>query len=144
VPSLFGQRTQSRRFTAARSARVTSADQRIRASRCDSRAAAVRYASVGAGFRGPCGPRTEAERATDGAGGSGYSDRPAPLLASDLPFQEACSVSSSSSPGVWLGAADVECVGDALVRGGGLAVDAVGVDLEQDRDAVPANRLRHA
>jgi hypothetical protein len=30
--------------------------------------AAVRYASVGAGFRGPCGPRTVAEPATDGHG----------------------------------------------------------------------------
>ena len=26
------------------------------------RTAAVRYASVGAGFQGPCGPRTEADR----------------------------------------------------------------------------------
>jgi len=38
---------------------------------------------------------------------------------------------------VWLGVADVEGVGDALVGGGSLAVDAVGVDLQQDRDAVP-------
>jgi hypothetical protein len=30
----------------------------------------------------------------------------------------------------------VEGVADALVGGGGLAVDAVGVDLEQDGDAV--------
>jgi hypothetical protein len=30
-----------------------------------------------------------------------------------------------------------EGVADALVGGGGLAVDAVGVDLEQDGDAVP-------
>ena len=37
-------------------------------------------------------------------------------------------------PGVWLG---VEGVGDALVGGVGLPVDAVGVDLEQDGDAVP-------
>jgi hypothetical protein len=49
--------------------------------------AAVRYASVGAGFRDPCGPRTGtdrptdgAEKATDGAGGSGYADRPARIL----------------------------------------------------------------
>ena len=61
-------------------------------------AAAVRYTSVGAEFRGPSGaqtvaepatdghgqaygqartnPRTTAEEATDGAGGSGYTDRP--------------------------------------------------------------------
>src|ERR1700737_2215956 len=60
--------------------------------------AAVRYASVDAGFRGPSGPRTvgepatdergpahgrartsprtTAEKATDGAGGSGFADRP--------------------------------------------------------------------
>ena len=29
------------------------------------------------------------------------------------------------------------CVGDALAGGVSLAVDAVGVDLEQDRDSVP-------
>jgi len=62
--------------------------------------------------------------------------RPAPPHPSNLPFQDACSV-SSSSPGVWLGVADAKGVGDALAVGGGLAVDAVGVDLEQDRDAVP-------
>ena len=60
----------------------------------------VRYASVGAGFWGPCGPRTvvepatdgrgqahgraraglrtTAERATGGAGGTGYTDWAAP------------------------------------------------------------------
>jgi hypothetical protein len=45
--------------------------------------AAVRYASVGAGFLGRAGcgrarngPRTGAENATDGGGGSGYADRP--------------------------------------------------------------------
>jgi hypothetical protein len=32
---------------------------------------------------------------------------------------------------------DAEGVGDALVGGGGLAVDGVGVDLQQDGDAVP-------
>jgi len=47
------------------------ADQHGRATRRDFRAAAVRYASVGAGFRGPCGPRTEAKRATD-EGGKGH------------------------------------------------------------------------
>ncbi len=46
------------------------------------RAAAVRYASVGAGVWGHAGHgrrqnerRTMAEKATDGAGGSGYTDR---------------------------------------------------------------------
>jgi hypothetical protein len=52
--------------------------------------AAVRYASVGAGFRGPSGPPTvvdrprtgtdqptaEARKATDGADGSSYTHRP--------------------------------------------------------------------
>jgi hypothetical protein len=38
---------------------------------------------------------------------------------------------------VWLGVADAEGIGDALVGGGGLAVDAVGVDREQNGDAVP-------
>jgi len=64
--------------------------------------ATVRYASAGAGFRGPSGPptvaepatdgrgpahgrartspRTGAEKATDGAGGSGYADRPPGFL----------------------------------------------------------------
>jgi hypothetical protein len=35
-------------------------------------------------------PRTTTEKATDGAGGSGYADRHPPFLAFDLPFQEAC------------------------------------------------------
>jgi len=45
--------------------------------------------------------------------------------------------SSFSSPGAWLRVADAEGVGDALADGAGVAVDAVSVDLEQDRDAVP-------
>jgi len=39
---------------------ASAADQRVRAARRDSRGAAVRYASVGTGSRGPCGPRTRA------------------------------------------------------------------------------------
>ena len=55
-----------------------------------------------------------------------------------LPFQYACAVSPSpSSPGSWLGVLGAKGVGDALVGGVGLPVDAVGVDLEQDGDAVP-------
>ena len=38
---------------------------------------------------------------------------------------------------VLLGVPGAEGLGDVLVGCGGLAVDAVGVDLEQDRDAVP-------
>src|SRR6185437_2135135 len=41
-------------------------------------------------------------------------------------------------PRFWLGVLGAEGVSDALVRGIGLAVDAVGVDLQQDRDAVPS------
>src|ERR1700680_2135106 len=85
-------------------------------------AAAVRYTSVDTGFRGGSGPqtvaepatdgrgpahgrprtspRTTAEKAPDGAGGSVYADRSHPNSRSDLPFQDACSMSSSpSSPG---------------------------------------------
>ena len=39
--------------------------------------------------------------------------------------------------GAGLGLGGAEGVGDALVGGVGLPVDAVGVDLQQDRDAVP-------
>jgi hypothetical protein len=39
--------------------------------------------------------------------------------------------------GVLVGVLSAEGVGDALVGGGRLAVDAVCVDLEQDSDAVP-------
>ena len=39
---------------------------------------------------------------------------------------------------IWVLFSADEGVGDALVGGVGLAVDAVGVDLEQDGDAVPS------
>src|SRR5450755_728891 len=42
---------------------------------------------------GTVGPRTSAEKATDGARGRGYNNRPARLLAPDLPLQDACSLS---------------------------------------------------
>jgi hypothetical protein len=65
-----------------------------------------------------------------------------PAFGSDLAFQDACSISSSpSSPGsdsVWAsGRLGIEGVGDPLVRGVSLPVDAMSVDLQQDRDAVP-------
>ena len=47
--------------------------------------------------RGTCGPRTGAEKATDGAGRSGYADRSHPDSRSDLPFQDVCSMSPSPS-----------------------------------------------
>jgi hypothetical protein len=79
------------------------ADQRIRrSSRVSGRR--HRYASVGAGFRGTCGPRTGTDqptdgggKATDGAGGSGYTDRPARLYSSDLAFQDYLLLPSSLS-----------------------------------------------
>jgi hypothetical protein len=46
-------------------------------------------------------------------------------------------VSVVSGVGLRVGVLGAEGVGDALVGGAGLSVDAVGVDLEQDGDAVP-------
>ena len=87
------------------------------------RAVAVRYASVDAGFRvraahgrARTSPRTRAEKATDGADGSGYTNRHTSILAFDLPFLEARSV-SSSLPGIRIGVLDVE-------RRGGIRNDA--------------------
>ena len=97
-------------------------------------AAAVRYASVDPGFLG-------AGRRTDGHGRrerEWFADRPARFLASDLEIRDACSLSSSPCRRGWSWRRWVpKSIGDALVSGIGLAVDAVGVDLEQDRDAVP-------
>jgi len=53
-------------------------------------------------------------------------------------FQDALlAVAVFLAAGSGLGVLGAEGVGDALVGGVGLTVDAVGVDLEQDRDAVP-------
>ena len=43
---------------------------------------------------------------------------------------------SPSSPGSSSASWVPEGLGDALIGGGRLAVDAVGIDLQQDRDAV--------
>jgi len=83
------------------------ADQRIRRSRCvcGPPPSAIRPWVPGFGVRAVHGrartsPRTGAEKATDRAGGSGYADRSHSDSRSDLPFQDACSVSPSpSSPG---------------------------------------------
>jgi hypothetical protein len=40
-----------------------------------------------------------AQKSTDGTGGSGYADRPARFLSADLPFQDACALSSRGSAG---------------------------------------------
>ena len=67
------QRRLSRRFySPSLLSEVHAADQHIRRSRRDPGPRAVRYASVGIGL----GPRTGAEKPTDGGGGSGYADRP--------------------------------------------------------------------
>jgi len=74
----------------ARPAPIHSWDPRPREYRCST----VSPSSPGTS------PRTTAEKATDGAGGSGYTDRSHPDSPSELPFQDACSVSPSpSSPG---------------------------------------------
>ena len=55
---------------------------------------------VSEALQGTDQPTDGDEKATDGAGGSGYADRSHPDSRFDLAFQEACSVSSSpSSPG---------------------------------------------
>jgi hypothetical protein len=82
-----------------------------------------------------------AARRTDGGGGSGYADRPPGFMAADLAFHDACSMSPSpSSPGSgsvpWAPRASVPLVG-----GISLPIDAVRVDLEQDRDAVRATSV---
>ncbi len=59
------------------------------------------------------------------------------FLATDLPFQDACSLSRLLHRGSGLGVLGAEGVGDALVGGLGLPIDAVHADLEQDGDAVP-------
>jgi hypothetical protein len=99
-----------------------------------SRAVAVRCASVRPGFLAPRGART----GTDGRGRSGHADRPARLLASGLAFQDVGLLSPSPSPpGSCSVSGGAEGVGDALVGGLSLPVDAVRVDLQQDGDAVP-------
>jgi len=65
--------------------------------------------------------------------------RPAGIFAvTDMELPEAVVASLVARAGLGLG--DVEGVGDALVGGVSLAVDAVGVDLEQAGDAVPGRR----
>jgi len=81
-------------------------------------------------------PRTTAETATDGAGGSGYADRLRPNSRSELQFQDACSMSPSpSSPGSSSASGMPRARRCAGRRSPGRRCS--GVDLEQDRDAVP-------
>ena len=107
------------------------------------KAPAVRYASVDPGFRGREShgwgrkrPRTAAaqrgwERCADRPQ-ERCSDRSARCLAADLPFQAA-----DVDFVAWVGLGGAEGVGDALVGGISLPVDAVHVDLEQDVTPCP-------
>jgi hypothetical protein len=91
------------------------------------RAAAVRYASVGTGL----GSRTGAEKPTDGAGGSGYADRPRGFLSLTWHFRMPahCCHLPRRHARTRLGVLNAEGVGDPFVRGISLPVDAVRVDL---------------
>jgi hypothetical protein len=97
------------------------------------RAAAVRSASVPAVFRGLRNPRT----GKDGESESGYADRSARLLSLTLVFQVVGSLWTSPSPPGPALLRGPEGVGDALVGGLGLPVDALGIALKQDGEAVP-------
>src|SRR5271166_1127019 len=102
--------------------------------------AAVRYASVGAGFRGPSGPPTVAEPATDGHGQAYGRARTSPrtgrrerlrrpsrrFLPSDLLLHGACSsLPSPSSAGSGWESMGAEGVVDPPVGRVGLPVNAV-------------------
>ena len=80
-----------------------------------------------------------AEKPTDGGGGSGYGDRPRGFVPLTWHFRTPAHVVISlvARLGPGLGVLGAEGVGDPLVSGISLAVDAVGVDLQQDRDTVP-------
>src|SRR5271166_2658164 len=112
----------------------------------------VIYTSVDTGFRGPSGPRTVGEPATDGHGPAHGRERKRPrtgpagavmqtalarIPALTCHFRMPALCRRRPRHEVLLGVLGAEGLGDALVGCGGLAVDAVGVDLEQDRDAVP-------
>jgi len=92
------QRRLSRRFySPSLLTEEHGADQHIRASMRDFGLppSAMRPWAPGSGDRAAHGrrrngPRTDAEEATDGAGGSGYADRLALLLAPDLLLQASC------------------------------------------------------
>jgi hypothetical protein len=130
------------------------------------RAAAVRYASVGTGFRGPGGPRTVAEPATDGRGPAHGRVRTSPRMGAERPRTGPVGAVSLTAltriptltwhfrrparcrhhpryPGLaWcLGCrARRRCAGWRRRQ----AVDAVGVDLEQDRDPLPGAARKFA
>jgi hypothetical protein len=60
-------------------------------------------------------------------------------MPADLGLQDTYSQSSSPSPGAGLRLGDYESAEDAVVDALGLHVDAEGVNLQQDRDAVPGS-----
>ena len=99
-----------------------------------------------AGRGRPLCVRAHLASSTDGgrnSHGRGWWDRlrrpSARPCASDLAFRILLDVVVSlvAGFGLGLGVLGAEGVGDPLVRGVSLPVDAVGVDLQQDRDAVP-------
>jgi hypothetical protein len=105
-------------------------------------AAAVRYASVGTGL----GPRTGTVKPTDGAGGSGYADRPPGFVPLTWHFRMPahCRRLPRHRVRTRAGVLGAEGVGDPLVRGVSLPVDAVRVDLQQDRDAQTEALIRES
>jgi hypothetical protein len=95
---------------------------------------------------GPCARDWSTEgggKATDGAGGSGYANRPPGFLPLTWHFRmpARCRNLPRHRTRIRAGVLNAESVGDAPFGGGGLAVDAVSVDLEQDGDAVPVGKV---
>ena len=131
------QRRLSRRFySPSLLAEADAADQRIRASRCDSGPppSAMRPCEPGSGAVKATDGGAEA---TDGAGRSGYADRPPGFCPLTWHFRLRLDIAVSLVYGVLLGVPGGGGAGDPPVGGISLPVDAVGVDLEQDGDGGP-------
>ena len=121
------------------------ADQRIRRSRrvCGPPPSAMRPRVPGSGGpvrstdgHGPAHGRAR-KRPRMGPAGAVTLTVPARIPALTCHFRMPARCRRCLVTRVFLGVLGAEGLGDALVGGGGLAGDAVGVDLEQDRDAVP-------
>jgi hypothetical protein len=82
-------------------------------------------------------PRTGAERPRTGPVGAVTPTAPTRISALTCHFRMLLDVAVVLVTGVFLRVLGAESFGDALVGGGRMAVDAVGVDLQQDRHAVP-------
>ena len=90
---------------------------------------------------------TDGDGKTHGrAGGSGYADRPPGFVPLTWHFRclRTVVVSLVTGFGLGLGVLGAEGVGDPLVRGASLPVDAVRVDLQQDRDAQTEALIRES